>query len=181
MIETLRNKFGAIIGSASKLSVEDLKTKNFEWTEWTDSVTGRNHKIDNMPNQNQLACLMITSRKMQMIRDEVGKIIDVSSGFRSRELNKLVGGSPDSLHMQGLACDSLIRGLSPKQTAKIYAKVCQNNKISFDKILIENGCVHIQFAAREKDNRNLIGFAKKIKGEWEVRYVKSSTLIKKDL
>lgn len=38
-------------------------------------------------------------------RDEYGKPIHIVSGYRSPAYNKKVGGSPSSLHMQGLAAD----------------------------------------------------------------------------
>jgi len=48
------------------------------------------------------------------------------------------------------------------------ANACKKNKISFDKILIEKGCIHIQFNLNDKDNKNFVGFAELINGEWVV-------------
>jgi len=37
---------------------------------------------------------------------------------------------------------------------KILCDFAKKNKISFDKILIEKGCIHIQFNLNDKDNKN---------------------------
>jgi uncharacterized protein YcbK (DUF882 family) len=42
---------------------------------------------------------------MQEVRDYMGEPIKILSGYRSEELNSLVGGSKRSRHMDGLACD----------------------------------------------------------------------------
>ena len=42
---------------------------------------------------------------MQNLRTKYGKAINISSGYRCKEHNQVVGGSSTSKHMQGLACD----------------------------------------------------------------------------
>lgn len=41
----------------------------------------------------------------QLVRNELGIALYVSSGTRSPRMNELVGGSPNSSHIKGLACD----------------------------------------------------------------------------
>ena len=43
--------------------------------------------------------------KMDLIREFIGVYCIVHVAFRSKEYNKLVGGSPASAHMEGRACD----------------------------------------------------------------------------
>ena len=44
--------------------------------------------------------------------------------------------------------------------------ILSENKISFDKILIERGCIHIQFNLDEKKDDKSFKFAELINGEW---------------
>ena len=48
--------------------------------------------------------------KLQLLRDEVGFPIRLSSPFRCRDWNAKVGGHPRSSHMEGLAVDCLVDG-----------------------------------------------------------------------
>lgn len=147
------------------ITIDDLETKNFKKEEWFQTNTG----LDNTPKLGILTCLLHTSKKMQKIRDAINLPIDITSGYRSPEVNKAVKGSPVSKHMQGLACDFNIIGKTPTEGGKIVANACKKNKISFDRILIERGCIHIQFNLNDKDNKNFVGFAELINGEWVVK------------
>jgi hypothetical protein len=146
------------------ITIDDLETKNFKKEEWFKTNTG----LDNTPKLGILTCLIYTSKKMQAIRDAINLPIAITSGYRTPEVNKAVNGSPSSKHMQGLACDFYIIGKDIEEGGKIVANACKKNKISFDKILIEKGCIHIQFNLQEKKDDNLVGFAKLINGEWVV-------------
>ena len=42
---------------------------------------------------------------LQAIRDEYGAPIGITSGYRTPNHNKAVGGAPSSLHMAGMAAD----------------------------------------------------------------------------
>ena len=150
--------------STSIITIDDLETKNFKKEEWLQA----DEKLDNTPTLGVLNCLVHTSRKMQKIRDAINLPIKITSGYRSKLVNLKVGGSPTSKHMQGLACDFNVINKSPEEGAKIVLKACEKNEISFDKILIEKGCIHIQFQLTEKLNQNFVGFAKLINGKWIV-------------
>ena len=150
--------------STSIITLDDLETKNFKKEEWLKTNTG----LDNTPALGVLNCLLHTSRKMQEIRDAINLPIEITSGYRSKLVNLKVGGSPTSKHMQGLACDFFIVGKGIEEGGKIVANACKKNKISFDRILIERGCIHIQFQLTEKLNQNFVGFAKLVNGEWKV-------------
>ena len=78
--------------------------------------------------------------------------------------------------MQGLASDIDIidenqKEMAPADGAKLLIDILSENKISFDKILIERGCIHIQFNLEEKKDENSVGFAELINGEWVVTNV----------
>jgi uncharacterized protein YcbK (DUF882 family) len=84
-------------------------TKNFTLKELTYSATAVAKRIDNTPDKKAYENLKKLAAVLQLIRDEAGQAITVSSGYRSPELNAAVGGVPASLHVQGLAADIPIK------------------------------------------------------------------------
>ena len=43
--------------------------------------------------------------KLEMLRRRIGYPVSIESGYRTPEHNKIVGGAPESLHMEGKAAD----------------------------------------------------------------------------
>ena len=79
---------------------------NFALDELTASETAARHEIDNTPDQATIQNLTRLANALQEVRALLGnKVIIVSSGYRSPELNKKVGGSATSDHCKGLAAD----------------------------------------------------------------------------
>lgn len=75
------------------------------------SHTARLRQIDNQPNDEIMKELEITACKMNVIglyAHMMGATIQVTSGYRCEELNKVVGGVKTSLHMQGRAVDFVV-------------------------------------------------------------------------
>lgn len=81
-------------------------SKNFTLQEMCSSLTANLYGIDNTPNQKQIDNLkMLCQQVLQQARDDFGHPIHVNSGFRSKELNKKVGGVANSYHLKGQAAD----------------------------------------------------------------------------
>lgn len=79
---------------------------NFALDELTASETAARHGIDNTPDQAIIQNLTRLANALQKVRALLGnKVIIVSSGYRSPELNQKVGGSATSDHCKGLAAD----------------------------------------------------------------------------
>ena len=79
---------------------------NFALDELTASETAARHGIDNTPDQATIQNLTRLANALQEVRALLGnKVIIVSSGYRSPELNQKVGGSATSDHCKGLAAD----------------------------------------------------------------------------
>jgi len=88
--------------------------KNFTLEEFLVSETAERHGIDMTPPQwviDNLATLVETC--LQPLRDDVGRPIHVTSGYRPRALNTLIGGSSKSAHMDGRAADFRVDGMTP--------------------------------------------------------------------
>jgi zinc D-Ala-D-Ala carboxypeptidase len=86
-------------------------SKNFSLSEFTRSMTASRKSIDNQPGKQHLSNLQaLVDNVLQPARDELGRI-RVNSGFRSKALNKAVGGSGKSNHCFGFAADvELVEG-----------------------------------------------------------------------
>ena len=87
--------------------------------------------------------------------------IIITSGYRSPQLNRKVGGSPTSNHLTGCAVD--IRCYGPEQMirmASILLDIADGTKREFDELILEKrGSTYwIHFAVRPKDNRRKILF-----------------------
>jgi len=74
---------------------------DFTWGELTTTNTG----IPNNPSPADRARLALLAREiLQPIRDEFGPI-QVTSAYRSEEVNKAIGGAENSHHLKGNAAD----------------------------------------------------------------------------
>ena len=57
----------------------------------------------------------ITIPQMNIIREFLGVPIVVNSGYRCKELNRIVGGVYNSKHLEGLAVDGIPKGLNLRE------------------------------------------------------------------
>lgn len=70
-----------------------------------DELTITSTRLPNEPTEEQKQLLQYVAQYLlQPIRDRFGRI-RVTSGFRSREVNDSIGGSPNSDHMDAAAVD----------------------------------------------------------------------------
>lgn len=61
-------------------------------------------------------------RRLQSLRNEVGKAVIVTSGYRCPAHNANVGGAKDSQHLYGKAADIIVTGLTVPQLAAAAEK-----------------------------------------------------------
>ena len=88
--------------------------------------------------------------------------IIISSGYRSPEVNKAVGGAPTSNHLTGCAVDIRCEGFEQAlRYANILMDIADGTKQDYDELFIERskqGRYWIHFAVRPKDNRRKTAF-----------------------
>jgi hypothetical protein len=107
------------------------------------------HKINNMPDINSLDNMLnLIHYCLNPIRTAIKQPMIVTSGYRCKELNKLVGGADNSNHLSGCACDFIIQGKTPKEIIKFINAM----NIEYDELINEyDKWVHISF--RKGNNR----------------------------
>ena len=133
-------------------------SKNLTLQEVTTSQTAIRLKIKNEPTEKDIDNLKyIAENIFQKVRDYFGVPIRISSGFRSKELNKAIGGSKNSQHTTGQALD--IQGTNGVTNAQIFNYIKYN--LLFDQLIWEFGdnenpaWVHVSLK-KEGKNRNQI-------------------------
>ena len=105
-----------------------------------------------MPDINSLDCLLdLIFYCLQPIRDKLNAPMIITSGYRSKEVNNLVGGVSNSQHTKGQAADFIVKKYAPVELIKIISKM----DIEFDQLINEyNRWVHISF--NKNNNRREI-------------------------
>lgn len=116
-------------------------SKNFYLSEFTDSDQAIRHGIDNTPPPVLMPNLFKLAELMEEVRALLGnRVILLSSGYRSPQLNVAVGGSKNSDHMRAAACDFRCPSYgTPLQIATAIAK----SGIKFGQLIQEGNWVHI--------------------------------------
>ena len=110
--------------------------KYFSFEEFVFSETVKEKKIDNTPSFEVISNIVEFLPLLNELRDKWGSSITITSGYRSKKLNSLVGGSPTSVHMIGYAVD-----LQPKKgDIDGFIRFCKDffkNRKDFDQVIIE--------------------------------------------
>lgn len=115
--------------------MKTLRTSNFRYNELIYSDTAIINNIDNnAPEEYKENCIKLMLF-LQELRDAFGKTIIINSGYRSKELNKLVGGSPISSHLYFLAAD--IRTGNIDELID-FIKDFYKDRDDYDQIIIES-------------------------------------------
>ena len=139
-------------------------TKHFSLSELASSPTAQKHGINNTPNDAIIDNLIIVCEGLEVIRKEAGLPIVITSGYRSPELNKLVGGSKNSQHCEGQAVDFSIPGISIEDTFQLIKRLVKEGKLNVDQCIQEfDRWVHCSFVY--KGNKNEFLRAVKSKGK----------------
>ena len=134
------------MGKQTTTTNTEIKSEYFTLAELTRSDTAARLKIDNTPNKAIIDNLQYdVDMVLDPLRRLYGRPIKINSGFRCSQLNKLVGGVPNSWHQLGNAADIHI---SSAEEAKILFSNLQKLP-SVDTVLFEHSktaqWLHVQW------------------------------------
>jgi zinc D-Ala-D-Ala carboxypeptidase len=142
-------------------------TKNFTLEEMTKSETALRHDIDNTPNEQEISAMKLLAEKvLQPVRDHFGKGVKVNSGFRNQDVNQKVGGSRNSDHTRGQACDIEIPGVPNAELAEWIKDNLEYNQLILEFYtpgVPDSGWVHVSYIP--EDNKKQVLTATKKDGK----------------
>lgn len=120
------------------VDIKQQLSEHFKLSEFTQSGTARRHKVKNVPGPREVERLrFLCVKSLEPMRRRFG-VIRITSGFRCKKLNALVGGSPTSQHVLGEAADIHTGGRELSEKMFGFAK--QN--IPFDQLILEHNPAH---------------------------------------
>ena len=136
--------------------------------EGIESYTAKRKGIENIPSDYELTNMVgVAENIFEPLRKWVGGPIKINSFFRSKKLNKAIGGSSRSQHCEGRAIDiDDIYGY--KTNAEMFEYIKCN--LDFDQIIWEFGgsdnpdWVHVSYVSPEENRRRCLK-AEKINGK----------------
>ena len=114
--------------------------KYFSVSELTASATALREGIDNRPNKCAFHLLhVLVDQLLDPIREAWGEPIVVSSGYRCKELNALVGGAKNSHHLLGCAADIIAGNKEDhRRLFNLIQQMQRLGKIRFTQLIAEN-------------------------------------------
>ena len=136
--------------------------------------------IENVPNEAQVENLKRVCQWLEELREknsltpdpspkgEGSKYKDtpiiINSGYRSPQVNKAVGGAPNSNHLMGCAVDIHVSGMEQLiRYAAILLDISDERQEDFDELLLERspkGTYWLHFAVRPSGNRRRVNLIK---------------------
>ena len=130
-------------------------SKNFVLSEVTRSNTAKRLGIDNTPKNNHLKSMQrIISELAQPLRDALGPI-RITSGYRSPELNRAIGGSSKSQHCKGQALDLQFWKDGQMCNKEIYDWILKSDT-EFDQMINEFDYAWIHISLKKDKNRKQV-------------------------
>ena len=86
----------------------------------------------------------VCTKLLEPIRLHYSLPVVVNSGYRCKELNEAIGGSPFSQHCQGEAADFDVMTMNTEEGRKeVMHWIWKESGILFRQLILEYGCIHI--------------------------------------
>jgi zinc D-Ala-D-Ala carboxypeptidase len=133
-------------------------TEHFTLAEAEHSDTAKKNGIDNTIPEHLKPNLIRMCNFMEEVRSLFNLPIKITSFYRCEELNKLVGGSPNSAHKDCRACDFSVHGKFPHT----IFDALRDSDLQFDQLILESSSsgsiwIHLAIAREgEKPRRNIM-------------------------
>ena len=131
--------------------------KHFNLSEFFRSSTAAKNGIENEPSIDERATIvrninLLVDNVLDPVRDVVQTPILITSGYRSSQVNRLVGGVDDSQHMLGCAADFHVGGFTPSMMRQVFLYIF--NTLEFDQLIYyrRKNIIHVSYV--ENCNRH---------------------------
>ena len=149
-----------------------LLSPHFELREFVVSQTARDHGLDNTPPAEAVENLRVLCvHTLEPLREALGLPIVITSGYRTRELNRLlVCHSNKSQHMSGEAADFYVAEpkdlnlepgtLNPAKPTRrellirAFRLIITDDSIVFDQCIIYPSFIHVSYVRSGRKNRS---------------------------
>ena len=167
-----------------QLNANAKLSEHFTLGEFTRS--GSHPEVYNIPSHEAIANLTNLCKWLEVLRERAspgptaspgpskrrGAPIIINSGYRSPQLNRKIGGAPNSNHLTGCAADIRVENMEQLiRYAAILLDYAKESKQEFDELLIErrsasplgssknsHGAIWLHFAVRPSGNRHKVAF-----------------------
>jgi len=137
-------------------------SEHLDLSEVTRSDMAKRRGISNMPTPEHIENFKILAENIfEPIRKHFGVPIIISSGYRSKELNKAIGGATSSQHLLGQALDLDMDGTKNGVTNKMVFEYIKAN-LNFDQLIWEFGTkdapdwVHVSYNTKGKQRKQIL-------------------------
>ncbi len=135
-------------------------SKHLSLAEVMRSDMAKRKGINNMPSKEHIENFKLLAEKVfEPIREHFGVPINISSGYRSKNLNTVIKGSLSSQHCSGEAIDIDMDGTSITN-AQIFNYIKDN--LNFDQMIWEFGTdknpdwVHVSYESTGKQRKQIL-------------------------
>ncbi len=144
-------------------------SEHLDLSELIRSESAKRNGISNMPTEEHIANFKLLAEKVfEPIRNNFRCPIHISSGYRSAELNKCIGGSSTSQHCKGQAVDIDMDGTPNGVTNKMVFDYIKDN-LEFDQLINEFDYSWVHVSYTNGNNRGQI--LKAVKSNGKTSYV----------
>ena len=116
---------------------------HFSLEELTFSQTATRKGINNEPSEAVKANLAVLAKGLERVRAILLSPLHISSGYRSVELNRAIGGTAKSAHIDGYAADFTAPAFGSPEA---IVRQLKRTGIQCDQCIMEGTWVHISFA-----------------------------------
>ena len=124
--------------------------KNFNLSEFFRSSTAAENGIKNEPSIDARATIvrninLLVDNVLDPVRDMVNAPIVITSGYRSPQVNRLVGGVDNSQHMSGCAADFHVMGFTPSMMYEVFLYIF--NTLEYDQLIYyrSKNIIHVSY------------------------------------
>ena len=146
-------------------------SENFSLQELTKSQTATRKGIDNTPSpEHQENLKSLCTHVLQPVREHFGRVVTISSGYRSPELCTAIGSKTTSQHAKGEAADFEIFGVSNKELADWI-----HYNLNYDQLILEfwspedpnKGWIHCSYSRGNNRRQYLRAYKNEGKTKYE--------------